>query len=299
MRWVKGYSVVAGKPRFVPLVMTHLFVKAWESEEIWHPITTGVAAHTDPLKAIVSAINEVVERDALTLTWLLQLPLPRILLDEPPPQDLALIFERLHRSKVQQYMYNATTDISVPTVYAIQLTERHDKIAQFVNCSSGTSLWQNCAKVILEAACGRTVGSLWRDPPESLDEFVALEHGAAYMGRPEQRGHFDFLLKNGNSQPISTGGTDYPESDVLAQFKFLVRRFAELKMDVVLVDLTTDELRETGLWVIRAVIPGLVPLTFNYRAQFLGHPRIYEYAKKMGLQIAGEADLNKLPQPFA
>jgi len=251
------------------------------------------------IKAIVSAINEVVERDALTLTWLLQLPLPRILLDEHPPQNLALTFERLHRSKVQQCMYNATTDIAVPTVYAIQLTERHDKIAQFVNCSSGATMWQNCAKVILEAACGRTVGSLWRDPPESLDEFVALEHGADYMGRPEQRGHFDFLIKNGNSQSISTCKTDFPENEVLAQFKFLIRRFTELKMDVVLVDLTTDELRETGLWVIRAVIPGLVPLTFNYRARFLGHPRIYEYARKMGRRVASESDLNKLPQPFA
>jgi ribosomal protein S12 methylthiotransferase accessory factor len=298
IRWVNGYSLLSKKPVLVPLALSHFYVTPWEEERFCHGISTGVASHTDPLQAIVSGINEVVERDALTLTWLLRLPLPRIVFDEDPPKELMVKFSRLQRSRLRQYFFNATTDIGVPTVYSVQLTERHKRVSQFVGCSSGLSLWDNCAKIIRECAAARGACSHEPDPPKNFDDFISMVHGAVYMGAPEQRHHFDFLTKNGRTEPISSFKTSYPEN-ISDQFRYLVRRFSELNMDVALVDLTTDELREAGLWVVRAVIPALVPLSFSYRARYLGHPRIYEYAQRMGLNVKSDADINPLPQPFA
>jgi ribosomal protein S12 methylthiotransferase accessory factor len=51
--------------------------------------------------------------------------------------------------------------------------------------------------------------------------------------------------------------------------------------------------------VVRAIIPGLQPLTFHHRARFLGHPRLYEAPVRMGYPARLEAELNAWPQPFA
>ena len=69
-------------------------------------------------------------------------------------------------------------------------------------------------------------------------------------------------------------------------------------MDVVLVDLTVDEVRRYGLSVVRAVVPALMPMTFTHRARFLGHPRLYDYARSLGRALE-ERSVNSAPMPFA
>ena len=90
-------------------------------------------------------------------------------------------------------------------------------------------------------------------------------------------------------------GTGTPEGDLAA----LVERLAGRGLEVVVVDLTSDEAARAGLWVVRAVIPGLQPLSFNYRARFLGHGRLYDAPLRMGHRSWSEPDLNLWPQPFA
>jgi len=51
--------------------------------------------------------------------------------------------------------------------------------------------------------------------------------------------------------------------------------------------------------VVRVIIPGLQPLSFHYRARYLGHPRLYEAPALMGYPVLREEDLNGWPQPFA
>ena len=109
---------------------------ARRGENFWQSISTGVAAHTHLATALASAICEVIERDAIALTWLCRLRLPRIEIDDPVPDVLAPALERLRLSKIQQYFFDATTDLRVPTVYAVQLVAGHDKLSQFVSCAT-------------------------------------------------------------------------------------------------------------------------------------------------------------------
>jgi ribosomal protein S12 methylthiotransferase accessory factor len=83
------------------------------------------------------------------------------------------------------------------------------------------------------------------------------------------------------------------------QLDFLVKRLHSLGMDCIALDLTTDELRDVGLWVVRVVTPELVPMSAVYRARFLGYRRIYDYPEKAGFGKLTEADINPAPQPFA
>ena len=298
IRWTRAYSLMDRRQVFVPAIMTHLYLDVRDGENFWQPITTGVAAHADLAKALVSAICEVIERDAIALTWLCRIPLPLIKIDDPVPDVLATGIERLRESKIRQYFFDATTDLGVPTVYALQLVEGHETLSQFVSCATDFDAAAACAKTIREAAASRPVFNTSYQPPNEIADFSNLYDGAIEMGRPGNREAFRFLLDSPRRRALSTIGPNLPIDDK-SRIQVLLGRLAELGMDAFVVDLTTDEVREAGLWVTRVVIPQLVPMSSIHRARYLGHPRIYEYAKKAGCGTIAEQDINPAPQPFA
>jgi ribosomal protein S12 methylthiotransferase accessory factor len=298
LRWVRGYSLTQAVERYVPAVMAFLYFKPWPEEMFWQMISTGIAAHTRLPAALVSAIGEVVERDAIALTWLARLPLPRIEVEEPVPPELRTNLRRLRRSLVRHHLFDATTDVGIPTVYAVQLLDGQPKLSQYVNCATDFSAAAACAKTMREAAPTRAVFQFPRDVPGEVEQFQSLYDGATYMGRPEQRPEFDFLLQSPSRRSLSDMRIAAPEGDA-ARLRFLVGRLRELHMEAVAVDLTSDELREAGLWVVRVVIPQLMPMSTIHRARFLGHPRLFAYPEKAGFGRRTEADVNPAPQPFA
>src|SRR5579864_3216087 len=79
-------------------------------ERFWMPISTGCADHTTIERALVSAICEVIERDAISLTWLHQLPLPRIEVDVAPEWLRSYLDRNARSVGVEQYFFDATTE---------------------------------------------------------------------------------------------------------------------------------------------------------------------------------------------
>jgi ribosomal protein S12 methylthiotransferase accessory factor len=139
--------------------------------------------------------------------------------------------------------------------------------------------------------------------PSRLIDFYKLIHRAQFYGRGGHEADFDFLLEE-------TGGTttlaamekrtlssgENTDEDHLA---FLIARLRNLELDAIAVDLTTDELRDVGLWVVCVIIPQLMPITFIYRARYLGPPRLYDYIGRVKGSAFTEADVNTAPLPFA
>lgn len=298
IRWVRGYSLVHERECYVPAVMTFLYFRPQPTERFWQPISTGVAAHTSLPAALVAAICESIERDAIAITWLAQLRLARI--DVPPgiSGELETSWRLLQRSLVRQYCFDATTDLGIPTVYAVQLVNDHPRLSQYVSCATDFSAAGALTKTIREAAPARAVFQWDREIPSNIADFRSLYDGATYMGRPEQRGEFSFLLDSHQRRSLSDMAID-ALSDSRERLRFLIERLKTLNMDAIAIDLTTDDVREGGLWVVRVVIPDLMPLSTMHRARFLGHSRLYEYPRKAGLKSLTEEQVNPAPQPFA
>ncbi len=298
MRWIKSYSLTEDREVYVPAILTYLYVNATPGENFVYPISTGVSIYSNLLTAVLSGICEVVERDAIALSWLAKLQLPKIEFDAPPPAHLKDKLKQQQAGQVQQLFFDATSDIGIPTIYSVQLVEGHPSLSQFVSCSTDFNAHEAAAKVIRESATGRTMFEYPRNIPENFEDFLQLEEGAAYMGRPEQRKHFDFLLNSNKTVPISAMQGAYPSTDS-GKLKWLKKRFTDLGMKVYVTEITTDELQEVGLRAVRVIIPELMPMTPVYRARFLAHKRLYDYPLKAGFGAVTEDTLNHAPQPFA
>lgn len=298
MRWVRGLSLTSGRRVWIPasLVFLHLPFESY-GDRVAAPISTGCAAHTDVYAALASGVSEVIERDSIALTWLQRLELPRIELDEVP-DDLAPFVARARSRNVETHLFDATTDVGVPTVYSVEVTPHHDTVRTVVMCATDPDPVRAVGKVLREAASGRI--ALRHRTPEKADPdtFSTVHDGALYMGAPERAEHFRFLLDSSRTVQLSSYAR--PRfADARSELRWLVERLSARGMDAYAVDITCDEAERIGMWVVKAVIPDLMPLSFIRRAQYRGHPRLYQAPVAMGLPAGTEEELNPWPQPFA
>jgi ribosomal protein S12 methylthiotransferase accessory factor len=298
IRWVRGWSLTGARPVWIPAVQVWMHIPAQSrAERAWNPISTGCATHSDLHQALVNGLCEVVERDAIALTWYLRIPLPRIEFDDIVP-ELQPFWQRQQDSDVTKLFFDATTDLGIPTIYSLDLADHNDVLSQLVMCNAGLDPVDSVAKIIRESASSRIAMQTPRETPSTVDDFLHVHHGAAYLGGPERRAAFDFLELSPKRAPfrsIPNLSTGNPGSDL----GVLVDRIAEAGYEVLAVDCTTEEAERVGFHVVRVLIPGLMPLSFAHRARHLGHPRWRSAARRMGLGEVSESDLNPLPQPFA
>jgi ribosomal protein S12 methylthiotransferase accessory factor len=300
IRWVRALSLLDGRLCYVPAVMVYLYAK-YESphERICFPITTGCAAHTSFERALLSGILEVIERDAISITWLQKLQLSRIEVDCIPP-SLTAYWDRYQRSsrEVEYSFFDATTNIGIPTVYALQTAKANQTLTTLVSCSTALDPARAMAKAMSHSVAAMLAFCNPWPIPDKWEDFTEITHGASYMGRPEQAHAFNFLFRSGERRRLSKMPclASEDEKHALQTVLAILRRE---RMDVYAVDLSTDEAIRARLRVVRVIIPGLQPVGFQYRARYLGHARLYEAPAQMGHPVHGEEHLNHWPQPFS
>jgi len=298
IRWVKGLSLHDGEPIWVPVVMVYSHA-GWRSpqERFWLPISTGCAAHRSYEEATLGGLCEVVERDAISLIWLQQLELPKILVDGIGP--VAAPYWDLYQrgsADVEYHFFDATTDVCLPTVYGVQVSQHHPYARTIVACATALSFDEAIAKVIKDFVAFKRVFVSSRAVPREVAAFTGLLDGATYMARPEHAEAFDFLLRSRKHVSLRELSAEQRPLTTLSE---IVRHLASHKMQALAVDLTTDEALRAGLYVVRVLVPELQPLSLHAAAQYRAHPRLYSAPVRMGYVAKDEAHLNQWPQPFA
>jgi ribosomal protein S12 methylthiotransferase accessory factor len=216
------------------------------------------------------------------------------------PAKYAAHLRELRRARSTVHLLDATTDFGVPTVYAVEERPREQRVRHVVGCATSPSphdAWTGALKELVAVSC-----LLLREnappPPAGVDEVIELENGAVFMARAERSQAFDFLKASTASTRIdSLASTSHLSPR--EQFADLIDRFAARGMDLLILDITPADVREHGLSVMRAIAPDLMPLPTMFRSRYLGHRRLYDYARNAGLVDFSEALVNPHPQPFA
>ncbi len=300
IRWIQSISLLNGRQVYLPAIMVYLYAGvAGRGERFWLPITTGCAGHTSFERALLSAICEVVERDAISIVWLQKLPLPRIVV-ELPSSSLVCYWDLYQRASrdLEYVFFDATTDVGLPTVYGLQISRENPRLTTLVSCSTALQPTEAITKVMRDMAACRIAFRAPRPAPEHLDDCKDVFDGAAYMTGSERAHAFDFLLNGGQTLPLSAMES-FDAVDDRHMLARVLDIFRSQKRDLYAVDLSTDEALRSGVRVVRVVIPSLQPFSFHYRARYLGHPRLYEAPRNLGYPVHNETELNQWPQPFA
>jgi ribosomal protein S12 methylthiotransferase accessory factor len=252
------------------------------------PTSSGLACHADPWQALYSALTEVIERDAVMITWLTR--------SRPTPLPTALHWTardgnavRFDRAPEKYLLYQLDSPAGIPVVFAVARGAEGQPGAA-VGAAAHLSLAHACRKALVEAHQTMQWASHMlaegRARPPSAQHISDLEGHVAYYLAPSRARAFDFLDGPGPT-PRSVDLAKLPaQPDPETACRELVARLAAAGLDCYAVDVTAPEVRAAGLWVVRAVVPGLYPLLVGTGVR-PEHPR-----------LAADAPVNPDPHPF-
>lgn len=297
IRWVRGTDLATGEPTWVPAAMACYLLRDVRPEETFnYRISTGYAVHSSPAEAVVQGICEVVERDAIAVAWLQKMPLP-LVAEDVSSDRISYMMSWGARHFVDIYLFDATTDVGLPTVFCLQVARYDQRAHQTVGCGTGRTILEATEKALLEAATVRALFTNETPLPASFAGFVKADHGARYMGAPDRLDAFSFLIDGADARPRRSH-TPWPD-DPSEMLRHLIDAHTALDMQMIVVDRTPRELAAVGLTAVTAVIPDLQPLSLAPLAQFRAHRRLASLPVAMGYPSLTEEEQNWWPHPLA
>lgn len=307
VRWTDGVDLATGERCYVPAARVYIpytyYLGSGEAP-FDQPISTGLACHVGSANAIKTAIAEVVERDAFLIVWQAMMSPPRIRTETLSEANYDLV-RRFEAAGGSVAMFDITLDTGIPTILSTLIGDNPGTPALVVAASSSLDPEQAARNSLEELALTRLYSQsmltnaprLIPDPPE-------------YASVCDQRSHLNFWTDHGTlplaeflfASPVRI---DFSEIDSLAtgdavgDVRVMVERVHAVGERVVLCDVTTDDVRELGFTVVRAVIPGFHPLHVGHQVRSLGGTRLWRVPRALGYPgITPQTGDNPTPHPY-
>lgn len=298
--WVGVRENLTGRIKKVPLSFISYAQKISDQDYPCHffPNSSGMAAHTKLDEAIKRGALEIIERDAILIHWFNKIKPKRIILDKADNYIVSL-FASLEKIGYKLYLTDLTLD-TMPVIMAMAVSN-DGEFPFFCGAAS-------CERKIdaIRKATEELEFTIWSrlkhhsELRQKIEEislktiYEPADHEALYM-KPEMFERLRFLIDG----PIKSVNDDelYGKNDL-----YLVLGAKGLKLYYI--DMTVREVEqlELGIKVVRAIVPGFVPITFGYGQEPLGMRRIYEVPVKLGLRdweiTEAEIVKNYLPHFF-
>lgn len=281
--WVSAESLTKNKLILIPRQL----LTSEGLDKNYVPLSSnGCAIHTCDKKALLSAIEEIIERDSLMISWYQMNALP-VLLDGPEILEKNSIGKILIAIGFKITLLDGTSDLNIPVIIAI-LEDSQNNSVFTANAATGES-----AEHAVDRLCNEFF-SLWRD--YTLDEhFIFPKNTSGSLTTLSD--HFEFyqgkryikerdFLKSEKSSKRSMEMNWQKFNSAEQKINHMVQLLSEKNLDVINVNCTSDLLKKMGLSAVKVIIPGTIPL-FVGKELPLGIERLVSTKR-----------LNHLPHPY-
>lgn len=322
--WVRGRSLTRDCAAWLPASLVYV---NWQTSGYNEGALTngtyypGVAAGEHIEMALMSAIQELIERDITMVWWMNRHPLPAIQL---PPQ-LEVLWEGTPSEMGQRaWAISLPNEFDIPVVAGV-VEQTHERFltigfacrpdpvqailkawAEALTLQEGSRdiddpnglTRQSIAWGWLPVACLKP----WRADRAYLDDYRSDFRDISHLMAQQQ-----FFLDPRAIEQVRPW-VDVPATLPLAAVPHVGQpslaeyqaRIEARGYEIFYMDLTTPDIALTGLSAVRVIIPGLVP---NFPAAFppTGGERVQNLPVRLGWRSTplAEADLNYMPMPHA
>ena len=307
--WTAAYSLKDKKERYVPAAMVYVpFLYERPEEMIFQPVSTGLSAHPDKHFAILKSLNEVIERDAFTIFWYNAMPREEI--DPTGVEEIERYIEKYFSDFRGSFkVLNVTNDLGIPSFFAFVRGEYGKGEPELaVGAASDIDPVKAYIKALTEAFHTRSWGinmiastpPAYRKPlPESKwNEISDFDKHVELYCYPDYIDRIKFFTDTDKKLFKNTFSLDFYNKSTEERLDKTVEILAEKGMDSLVADVTTDDIRGLGLYVIRAIVPGLHPMNAEHKNRYLGGKRLYSVPVAMGYPEKKPSDMNPMPHPF-
>ncbi|WP_299726515.1 YcaO-like family protein [uncultured Tateyamaria sp.] len=306
IHWVSGKLLPDGQLVTLPASMVYLTQPIAGAGDFFTPATSnGLAAGATLDAAILGGLNELIERDALIITWANRLPCTRI----DVPEDAGVsgdILLRYRLMKLQVELFLLPTDQPQSVVLAMATDENpahpHKVVGMGCRLDPSAAVEQALFE-LCQARPSEIQRFADRDQTRSYaryEDIETLEDHPAFHALPEHAHETGFLRAGGKTTAlldIPSASTGSVEGDLERTIEGLIAAGSR----VAAIDLTLPDVAQAGYRVARTLATGLQPIHFGYREERLGGRRLFDLPVTLGLreQPATPEELNLCPHPMA
>lgn len=299
--WTWAYSLTHCRFVLVPAALAFPAVGERPPNNYTRGLTsTGVAAHICVSAAVLAGLYEVVERDAVMLSWLQRRSPTRLTVGPTTPLLRDLVENHFRLPDFEFVLVDLTADSGIPTVGCLALSDRPDRPAAVMGAASRGDPVEAARKALFETAqVLSALHSLGVSARSSMaaSEVRHVDDHARYYSSDDAATHLSFLAASPSETLIQSLGSE-GSSDGSDSLEKMVARLAGVGLEVLVVDLTTPDVGSCGYRAVKVLVPGTVDLNGDVRYPHLGSPRIRTVPERLGWPSAGDR-LNLLPCPLA
>lgn len=263
-------------------------------------------------EAIFHAILEVVERDSFLLTWYARLPLREIDLRSCEDTELRVMAERVRAvAGYDLHVYNSTMEHGIPSIWAVAKNRKREGLNLL--CTAGahpnpvkavkSALHELAGMMLkydsrLEAERGK-----YEEMPQDPFLVQNMEEHSMLYGLPEAEERLRFLLdQHQRPQTFQEAFNQVAKNrDIKEDLEEFLDIFRRLNLEVIVVDQTSPITKRNGLYCVKVLIPGILPMTFGHRLiRLAGLERVLTVPVKLGYtkEALTPGELNPHPHPF-
>ena len=314
--WVKGHRLISQEDIWVPRQLMLFFsIPSSKEARIGYSSSSGMASHIDEALAIIAGVIELVERDALMLSWYADIPLRRVEVDRPLSSKKA--------NKSLEHIKSLPGEVSfwlhdvgfpeLPSISATQLVPYYKKFAYHTGSAAGldgeeaffqalleygqSEMQLKCSMLSPQWQLMRNIEAIFgASPDKPIAEMRTFLETIGYYGHAEHAERLkDFFRSDGTVLLADLPKAKFKHSE--EQLEYLKKVLQKYDIDPIVIDCTHRQMEQ--MKVVKVFIPELVQHhTSAY--PYLGHPRIYELLMKMGLRDKPLTfkELRQGPVPF-
>lgn len=310
INWVWSYSFLQERPILVPELLAYYSLGCGHG--FVYETSNGCAVGGSLEEAIFHGIMEVIERDSFLMTWYAQLPLPRLDPCSANDQELRLMIDRVRTvAGYDVYLFNSTMEHGIPSVWALA-KNRKQKGVNLI-CAAGAHLDPVRAVKSTIHELAAMMLTLDEKFEANQEECVRMFHDPSLVQQmedhsmlyslPQAEERLQFLLDK--NRPLRTFDEEFKwkerHADLTGDLQDILQVFRRLNLDVIVVDQTTPETIRNGLYCVKVLIPGMLPMTFGYHlTRLTGLERVFRVPVELGYakQALTFEELNPHPHPF-
>lgn len=274
--WVRGIELLDDRPCWLPAELVHF---PPPSSDIRPAITTGLGLGNSMVAATIAGLTEVIERDAMMLSWYSSAKPMGVRIDDNE-------FDRLKRRAAIESLdvtpILLTQDIDIPVIgVAVQREDEWPRVALGTAAALDAT---DAAIGALEEAIQNWVELENMGPERAASDASRI---AAYATDPSPL--MDYLSPTAS---VSAAGISHPVPDSpAAELEVLESLIVETDLSPAVSRITPRDLEALGFEAVRVVDPNAQPL-------FTGDPYFGDRARSVPESFGETPHLDKTAHPF-
>jgi ribosomal protein S12 methylthiotransferase accessory factor len=286
--WTQAQSLTKKEKVMIPAnLVFHNYKVAPGENLIILPISNGAAAGEDYASAITRGLLELVERDAFVISWLNQLPLPKVDLNSIQNDQIDLIKEIAKRYRLELHVMDMTNDLGIPAFVTITINRtgvgpavlsglkcHPDPIEAIVGSFTEALHLRGKIRMAFEDKGGKI-------PKMKPEEINTSEKRGLWWYKKSKIKLLDFWIKQ-KPKPLRHALSE-------KGYEKAFDNIQKLSESTYYVNLTLPAFSKTGMRVVKVFVPHLQPHYLDEKYRVLGGKRLQQYKR---------GKLNPYPHPF-